>query len=165
MPLVEAMRHDSGLRGSEYGWIVEPKWGSRPLQYAVLDDGRISDRVIGQLKRAPSGLTGAAQQVLGVILGVAFVIFGIPLMIVGLFKLASANVLWLPVLLIIWLLGVTLLVGRALRPQEAPNPYRQAMVRLDDLSYCTRCGVIFERESGNVIPLEQLHDRLYAAAH
>ncbi len=155
MPIMEAVKlgTNSPLMASEFGMM--------PAQRSSIGGRRIADHVIGQLKHPPSGVWSVVQQVVGAVLGIALALVGIPLFIFGLFRLISVNFLWLPVVLVLWLAGVVLLLARAMRPQVAPSAYRQALVRIADLSYCLDCDVIFETETGRVIPLEQLRDALY----
>ncbi len=155
VPLMEAVKLGANLplMASEFGLV--------PAQRSSTGGRRIVDQVIGQLKRPPTGLWGVVQQVAGVVLGIAFAVVGIPLFIFGLFQLVSVNFLWLPIVLVLWLAGVVFVLARAMRPPSAPSAYRQALVRISDLSYCPDCDVIFETETGRVIPLDHLHDVLY----
>ncbi len=133
-----------------------------PVQRASLGGRRVADQVIGQLKRSSGGLIGAMQKTAGVVFGVALAIVGIPVVVFGLVRLISISFWWLPVVLVLWFTGVVLLVMRALSPRATPSPYRHALVRLADLSYCTDCDVIFENARGRIVPVAELRDVLYA---
>ncbi len=162
MPLLEAVKRDSTLRASEFGWMMETQWGTRPPLRGVIGTRRVADRVIGSLKRQRGGMAGVVQQMVGVLLGVVLAFVGIPALVVGLFLLISASFLWLPVVLLAWLVGVILLLSRALRPKSASSAFRRAIARLEDLSYCPDCDVIYETETGRVVQDAQLHELLYA---
>ena len=101
-------------------------------------------------------------RVAGVLLGIAAAFFGIPLFIMGLLVLTAKSVLYVPIFLAVWLAAVVLLLAWGMRPRAAPSRYRRATVRLADLSYCSECESVFETESGRVVPIDRLHEFLYA---
>ena len=162
MPLVEAMRRDATLRTSEFGWEMESQWGLRPALRAPIGTRRVADQVIGQLKRPSAGMWGALSQIAGVILGVAAAIFAVPLLIMTLFWLTATSVVLLPIFLIGWFAAVAFLIMWATRPRATQSPYRRAILRLADLSYCVDCDTIFETKSGRVVSIDRLRGVLYA---
>ncbi len=162
VPLVDAIRDDSVLRPSEFGWLAQSSWGTLPARRAPIGGGRIARRVVGQLKRPPGGVLGALRQGTGFVVGVVLALVGIPAVVFSLVWLASVSILLLPAILIAWVTGVFLLLRRALTPARTQSSYRSAMVGLADLSYCPRCDAILETETGRVVPNERLHERLFA---
>ncbi|MGA7671689.1 MAG: hypothetical protein WBW04_14775 [Nitrolancea sp.] len=162
MPLLEAVRRDSTLRPSEFGWVKESQWGSRPPLRAPIGTRRIADQVVGQLKRPSRGALGAFSQVAGVIIGITVAFFGIPLFITGLLLLTAKSVFLLPIFLAVWIAAVVLLLVWGIRSRAMPSPYRRAMVRLADLSYCPDCHTIYDMQSARVVPIDRLHEGLYS---
>jgi hypothetical protein len=139
------------------------EWGPMQPESGPLGGLRLSEQVIRRVKQPPSGIAGAVQQTVGTLLGLALALLGIPLFVFGLVWLGSRSLLWLPVFLLAWLVGVVWLLMRAMRPSRASSPYGRAMVRLADLAYCPDCDVIFNTETGRVVPLDALSRELYVA--
>ena len=162
VPLVDAIRDDALLQPSEYGWLRLSSWGSLPARRSTFGGGWISRRVVGQVKRPRRGIAGVLQQGVGIVIGALFALVAIPAAIFGLVWLVSVSILLLPAVLIAWLIGVYALLRRAFTPGRRPSPYRRALVRLADFSYCPQCDAIFEAESGRVVPVERIHEVLYA---
>lgn len=162
-PLVEAMRSGSTLRWSEFGWMTQADWGSLPSRHTTTGGSDLARRVIGQLKRPTHGPRGALLQAVGVVLGLVLAFGGIPALIFGLLRLLSLSFWFLPAILFAWLVGVALLLSRALSSRRPASPYLRAIARLSNLSYCQNCEVVFETGTGRTVPVDRLHSVLYSS--